>query len=113
MTRSDRASGPVAPAPPSGSRRTECNLPRPRSASRSPGVGVGYGTDAFGDRFTATPEVGFGRSNDSREYGLGWRLTPSGGDRSSFELRLDATRREAAAAAEPDHGLKLRLNARW
>ena len=75
---------------------------------------LGYGLSAFGGRFTMTPEVGFGLSNDSREYGLGWRLNPSAGDRSSFELRLDAIRREAVNDdAEPEHGLLLRLNARW
>ena len=75
---------------------------------------LGYGLGAFGDRFTMTPELGFGLSNDSRDLGLGWRLNPSGGDRSSFELRLDATRREPANdAAEPEHGLQLRFNARW
>ena len=74
---------------------------------------LGYGFGAFGDRFTMTPEVGLGLSNDSREYGLGWRFAPSGGS-SSFEIRLDATRREAANDdAEPEHGLQLRLNARW
>ena len=75
---------------------------------------LGYGFGAFGDRFTMTPELGLGLSNDSREYGLGWRLNPSRGDRSSFELRLDATRREAVNDdARPEHGLQLRLNARW
>ena len=62
-------------------------------------------------------ELGLGLSNDHREYGLGWRLNPSGGDLSAFELRLDATRREAAndddAGSKPEHGLQLRLNARW
>ena len=77
----------------------------------------GYGFSAFGDRFTLTPELGFGLSNDSRDYGLGWRLNLSGGDRSSFELRLDATRRDAAndngAGSEPEHTFGVRLNARW
>ena len=74
---------------------------------------LGYGFGAFGDRLTMTPELGFGLSNDSRTYGLGWRLNPSGGN-SSFELRLDATRREAANDdAEPEHGFQLRLNMRW
>ena len=50
---------------------------------------LGYGLGAFGGRFTMTPEAGFGLSNDSREYRLGWRLNPSGGDRSAFEIRLD------------------------
>ena len=88
---------------------TDGGLDRRRFATK-----LGFGLGAFGGRFTATPEASFGLSNDSREYGLGWRLNPSGGDRSSFELRLDATRHEAATDdAEPDHGLQLRLNARW
>ena len=75
---------------------------------------LGYGLGAFGDRFTMTPELGFGLSNDSRTWGLGWRLNPSGAGSSSFELRLDATRREAANDdAEPEHGLQLRLNTRF
>ena len=75
---------------------------------------LGYGMGALGGRLTATPEASFALSNDSRAYGLGWRMMLSGGDRSSFELRLDATRREAVNGdAEPDHGFELRLNARW
>ncbi len=42
------------------------------------------------------PAAAFGFSNDSREYGLGWRLNRSGTGRLAFEVRLDATRREAA-----------------
>ena len=75
---------------------------------------LGYGVGAFGNRLTMTPEVGFGRSNHIREYGLGWRLNPLVGERSSFELRLDATRREAASGdAEPEHGIELDLKARF
>ena len=75
---------------------------------------LGYGVGAFGNRLTMTPEVGFGRSSHTREYGLGWRLNPLVGDRSSFELRLDATRREAANGdAEPEHGIELDLKARF
>ena len=75
---------------------------------------LGYGFGAFGGRFTITPEVSLGLSNDSRDYGLGWQLSPSGGDSSSLELRLGATRREAANDdAEPEHGLQLQLKARW
>ena len=66
----------------------------------------GYGTGAFGDRLTMTPELGIGLSDDSRDYGVGWRLNPAGGG-SSFELRLDATRREAASGgAEPEHAFR-------
>ncbi len=75
---------------------------------------LGYGFGAFGDRFTVTPEAGFGLSNAGRDYRLGWRLNPSGGG-SSLELRLEATRREAANdnGAEPEHTVGVRLNARW
>ena len=74
----------------------------------------GYGTGAFGDRLTMTPELGLGLSDGSRDYGVGWRLNPAAGDRSSFELRLDATRREAAGGdAEPEHAVRLDLKARF
>ena len=61
-------------------------------------VRFGYGTGAFGARLTMTPELGIGLSDGSRDYGVGWRLNPAGGDGSSFELRLDATRRGSSAS---------------
>ncbi len=73
----------------------------------------GYGTGAFGDRLTMTPELGIGLSDGSRDYGVGWRLNPVGGG-SAFELRVDATRREAAGGdAEPEHAIRLDLKARF
>ena len=73
----------------------------------------GYGFGVFGSGVTMTPEAGIELANDSRTWGLGWRLNPSDGDRA-FELRLDATRREAANDDfEPEHGFQLQLNARW
>ena len=39
---------------------------------------LGYGLAAFGNRFTGTPNVGFGLSDASREVRLGWRLTLGG-----------------------------------
>ena len=75
---------------------------------------LGYGIGLFGDRFTGTPNLGIGMSGaGARDYRIGWRLNPAGGG-SSFELRLDATRREAANDdTEPGHGLQLRFNTRW
>ena len=35
---------------------------------------LGYGLALFGDRFIATPELGLGLSETSREYRAGWRL---------------------------------------
>ena len=77
-------------------------------------VRLGYGLAAYGDRFTMTPEIGYGMSETGRDWSLGWRLTPARRDRSSFELKLEATRREQDdGIGAPEHGVGLRLTARW
>lgn len=77
---------------------------------------LGYGLAAFGDRFTSTPEFGFGMSNSHREYSLGLRLVRNmRGDTGSLEFVVEATRREAANdnAAQPEHTAGVRIGARW
>ena len=74
---------------------------------------IGYGLPVFGDRFTGTPEIGFGLSDDGRDYSLGWRLTREGRDAGSFEVALEATRRESANDNTPEHGIGFQLTARW
>ena len=75
---------------------------------------AGYGLPAFGSRFTGTPELGFALSESGRDYSLGWRLTPAGRNAGSFELRLEAVRREAANGGDaPEHGMGLRVTMRW
>ena len=75
---------------------------------------LGYGFPVFGERFMATPEFGLGLSNGQREYSLGWRLDLVQSAANALELRLEATRREAAGDdAEPLHGIGFRLTARW
>ena len=74
---------------------------------------LGYGLPAFGDRFTATPELGFGLSESARDYRVGWRLGFSRSGSASVELKLEATRREAANDEAPEHGVGLSLGARW
>ena len=75
---------------------------------------IGYGLAVFGDRFTGTPEIGFGLSDSGRDYSLGWRLTREGRDAGSFEFALEATRRESANDdTPPEHTVGLRLTARW
>ena len=74
---------------------------------------VGYGLSAFGGRFTGTPELGFGLSESGRDYRLGWRLTPEGGNAGSFEFSLEATRREAATGEGAEHGMGVRATMRW
>ena len=83
-------------------------------------VRFGYGLAAFGDRFTATPELGFGLSEAGRDYRLGWRLSHGTGARA-LDLSLVATRREAASGirgrrgtgVEPDHAVRLRAMAQF
>ena len=75
---------------------------------------LGYGVALSGNRFTGTPNLGFGLSDSTRDYRIGWRLTPAAPGGPGFEVGLDATRREAAndnGAAE--HGVGFRLTARW
>ena len=71
----------------------------------------------IGDRFTATPEAGFGMSNNHRDYSLGWRLVREmRGDTGSLEFALEARRQESAndnTDAEPRHSIGFRLTARW
>ena len=74
---------------------------------------LGYGLAVFSGRFTATPELGLGLSNGQREMSLGWRLGLARSGPASLELRLDGTRRESANDNDPEHGVTLRLNARW
>ena len=78
---------------------------------------LGYGFPAFGDRFTGTPELGFALSDTAREYRLGWRLGLVPGGASSFEFGVEATRSEpandAGAGAAVEHGVMLKLDARF
>ena len=75
---------------------------------------VGYGMALLGDRFTGTPNVGFGLSDTAREYRMGWRLTSAVRGDPGFEVNLDATRREAANDnGEAEHGVMLRSLVRW
>ena len=79
-------------------------------------VKLGYGFGTFGNRFTATPEIGFGMSEGHRDYSLAWRLVRDRrrGDIGSLEFSLEATRRESANDdAEPEHGVGFQLGARW
>ena len=72
---------------------------------------LGYGLAVFGNRFTGTPWIGVGLSGSARDYTLGWRFRPSGG--TGLDLGLEASRRETANDNGPEHGIGLRLTARW
>ena len=75
---------------------------------------LGYGMSVLGDRFTGTPNLGFGLSDTVRDYRIGWRLTSAVRGDPGFEVNLGATRREATNDNEPaEHGVMLRGAIRW
>ena len=83
-------------------------------ANRRLELRFGYGHGAFGDRFTATPELGLGLSGGQRDYTLGWRLGLVSSGSTALEFRLEGTRREADNDIAPaEHGVRLGLTARW
>ena len=83
-------------------------------AARGLQAEAGYGLALFGGRFTGTPNAGFGLADGGlRDWRLGWRLTSAVPGDPGFEVNLDATRREPANDAEPEHGVMLRGGIRW
>ena len=83
--------------------------------SRRLDIKFGYGFAAGGGRFASIPEIGFGLSDTGRDFSLGWRLA---GDRSggggAFQLSAEARRYETDGGNRPpEHGIGVRLSARW
>ena len=76
---------------------------------------LGYGVPMFGHRFVGTPEFGLGLSDTGRELRLGWRLgLARGAGRVSFDLALEAARRESANDERgPEERIAARLSLRW
>ena len=69
---------------------------------------IGYGLGILDDRWTATPELGFGISDRDRELRLGWRLAESVSTGLAFELGLEGTWRESSdsnASTGAEHGI--------
>ena len=72
-----------------------------------------WGFAAFGGRFTGSPHAGVGLSTGTRDYTLGWRLTPAAGANApevSFGARATLRERDAAS---PEHIIGLEAAARW
>ena len=76
---------------------------------------LGYGFGAFGNRFTAAPELHVGLSDAGRDYRLGWRLALARNGPASLDLGLEATRTEPAndPGSAPEHGLAFKMTARF
>ncbi|MCY3844210.1 MAG: hypothetical protein OXH69_11800 [Acidobacteria bacterium] len=70
-----------------------------------------YGFPAFGGRFTGSLHVGLGLATGTRDYSLGWRLTPVD-NASDLSFGVKTTRRESDTA-EPEHAVGFDVTARW
>ena len=73
---------------------------------------AGYGFAAADDRFTMTPELGLSLSEIGRDYTVGWRLGIAQPAPVSFELGVEATRRETGDR-DPEHDLGFTMTASW
>ena len=71
-----------------------------------------YGVPAFGGRFTGSPHVGLGLATGTRNYSVGWRLTPEAASAPELSFGLKAVRRESDAAA-PEHTVGVEATMRW
>ncbi len=70
-----------------------------------------YGMPAFSGRFTGSPHVGLDFAADTRNYSLGWRLTPAEGA-PDISFGLKATRWESDAV-RPEHTLGAEISMQW
>ena len=72
-----------------------------------------YGFPAFGGRFTGSPHVGLGLATATRDYTLGWRLTPAANANTpDLSFGAMAMRRESETA-QPEHSVGFEATFRW
>ena len=72
-----------------------------------------WGFPAFGDRFTASPHAGLGLATGTRDWTLGWRLTPAeNASAPDLSFGLKVTRRESDTA-QPEHTVAFEATVRW
>ena len=70
---------------------------------------LGYGLPV-GSRFVGTPRIGVGTSEMGRDYRLGYGLGRAG---TTFELGVDAQRRERPLQGGTDHAALARATMAW
>ena len=71
-----------------------------------------WGVPTYGGRFTGVPYAGLRTSDTSRDFRIGWRLTPAGSEESDMLLDIAAMRRERENA-KPEHSLGVMITFRW
>ena len=70
-----------------------------------------YGFPLFSGDFIGSPQAGLGLATGSREYSLGWQLTPGEGV-LDLSFGVQATRRESEGAPAV-HGVGVEMTLRW
>ena len=73
---------------------------------------VGYGLPV-GSRFVGTPRVGFTTSEYGRDYRVGYALAPMKNDKLTFQVGVDAQRRESPTLRGTSNGLLGRASVGW
>ena len=72
-----------------------------------------WGFPIFGGSFTGSPHVGVGLASGTRDYTLGWRLTPAANANApDLSFKVNTTRQESDNAP-PKHSIGFELKFRW
>lgn len=71
-----------------------------------------WGVPALDGRFTASTHAELGLGADSRDYTLGWRLTPEATTAPNLTFGLKATRREGTTQS-PEHTIGVEVILHW
>ena len=71
-----------------------------------------YGFPAFSGRYTGSPHAGMGISGDTRDWSVGWRLTPESGSAADLSFGVKATRRETDDTV-PENIFGFEASLRW
>ena len=73
-----------------------------------------YGFPILAGRMTGAPWVGVGVLENSRDYRVGYRISPARQTGANLTLGIEGVRRETAGdGAAVDHGVGLRLGMQW
>ena len=74
----------------------------------------GYGLAVWGGRYTATPEIGIGLSEGTRETSLGWRIAGPRRDNLGLDIGIEGSRLQPAGGHRtPEHRVEFSITASW
>ena len=82
--------------------------------SRRLEMGLGYGYQVLGGRYTLIPELAVGLTDTGREFRQGWSLIRTGQGSGSFEVNLEFHRSETEGGeTRPENGIGINFNVRF